>query len=373
MKRIALVLVAALAALAAWSQSGRSEAPEPAAALPVETVPVRLAAGYEVQEAHAGRIVARRRSELGFERGGRLERVLVDDGARVEAGQLLAALDTRQLEAERRQMAAGIADLDAQLALARLTSERTRKLRGSDHVSPARLDEAVFAERALAARRTAAQAALEATEAALALSEIRAPYAGQVVAREADEGTVVAPGQAILRLIESGALEARIGVPPAAADGLAPGARLAVEVDGRAHPATLVAVLDAVDRDTRTRTAVLALEPTEGDVAAPPDGEVARLLLPRQLPAEGFWLPLAALAESHRGLWSAYALAPEPGGDPTLARVERRPLEVLHTEGERAFVRGPLRDGEAIVASGVHRLVPGQQVRVTAVAAAAGR
>jgi RND family efflux transporter MFP subunit len=374
MKRIGIALGIGLVAVSAAALPGRSEAPAPAAAapLPVEAAAVRLEAGYEVQEVHTGRIVARRTSALGFERAGRLDRVAVDEGARVAAGQVLAALDTRQLEAERRQVAAGIADLDAQLALARLTTERTRRLRDSDHVSPARLDEAVFAERALAARRAAAQAALEATEAALALSEIRAPYDAEVVAREVDEGTVVAPGQAILRVIEAGALEARIGLPPEAAAALAPGARLAVEVEGRRIPATLAAVVPSVERETRTLTAVLALAPAEDGAPPPLDGSIARLAVPRRLAAEGFWVPLAALAESHRGLWSAYALVAD-ANDASLWRVERRPLELLHAEAERAFVRGPLRDGESIVAGGVHRLVPGQRVRAVPVAAAAGR
>jgi RND family efflux transporter MFP subunit len=370
MKGTAIALGLGIAALGAAGLQGRSEtsAPAAAAALPVESAAVRLEPGYEVQEIHTGRVVARRASALGFERAGLLARVLADDGARVEAGQRLAVLDTRQLEAERKRMAAQVADVEAQLAMASLTAKRTRRLRDADHVSPARLDEVLYAERALEARRAAARAGLESVEAALALSEIRAPYAGQVVAREVDEGTVVSPGQAILRLIEDGALEARLGLPPAAAAGLAPGARLSLDVDGRPVPGVLVAVVGAVERDTRTVTAVVALEPGAGE-PRPRDGAVARVTLPRRLEGAGFWLPLAALAESHRGLWSAYALVAEPD-EPTLRRVERRTLEVLHAEGERAFVRGPLRDGEQVAASGVHRLVPGQRVRAVAPAGA---
>lgn len=376
MKRIGIGIAIAVTGLGVWTWQGRSatEVASPAAVLPVVAHTVRVTPTYEVDELHTGRVVARRSSELGFEQGGRLERVLVDDGDRVEAGDVLAQLDQRQLQAERKQRAAQLADLEAQLALARATTRRTQALRASDHVSPAQLDEAVHGEQALVARRLAAQAALEATDVALALSEIRAPYAGQVTSRLVDEGTVVAPGQAILHLIEDGVLELRLGVPPEAVDALRTGARIDAEIEGRRHPAVLHAVVDAVGRDTRTVTAILHLESAAtGDASEMlRDGAVVRVALPRTIEGKGAWVPLAALAESHRGLWSAYALVPEREGDATLRRVERRPLEVLYADSERAYVRGTLRDGDQIAASGVHRLVPGQAIRVVPEATTTG-
>ena len=368
MKRIRIGIGVAAAALGIWAWQGRSasKVAAPAGVLPVVAHTVRVTPSYEVDELHTGRVVARRSSELGFEQGGRLERVFVDDGDRVEAGAVLAELDQRQLRAERKQRAAQLADVEAQLAMARATTRRTQALRASDHVSTAQLDEAVHGEQALVARRAAAQAALEATDVALALSEIRAPYAGQVTARLTDEGTVVAPGQAILHLIEDGVLELRLGVPPEAADALRTGTRIEAEIEGTRHPAVLHAVVDAVGRDTRTVTAILHLEPTAAGAPSERlrDGAIVRIALPRTIAGEGAWVPLAALAESHRGLWSAYALVAERDGDASLRRVERRPLEVLYADSERAYVRGTLRDGDEIAASGVHRLVPGQAVRV---------
>lgn len=368
MKRIGIgsAIVAAFLGIWAWHGRGASELAPPAGLLPVAAYTVRVTPTYEVDELHTGRVVACRSSELGFERGGRLERVIVDDGDRVEAGDVLAELDQRQLRAERKQRAAQLADVEAQLALARATTRRTQALRASDHVSTAQLDEAVHGEEALVARRAAAQAALEVTEVALALSEIRAPYAGQVTSRLADEGTVVAPGQAILHLIEDGVLELRLGVPPASADALRTGTRIEADIEGRRHPAVLHAVVDTVERDTRTVTAILHLEATAAGAASdlPRDGALVRIALPRTIESEGAWVPLSALAESHRGLWSAYALVPERDDDRGLRRVERRPLEVLYADSDRAYVRGTLRDGDEIAASGVHRLVPGQAIRV---------
>lgn len=329
--------------------------PDDATALPVETTVLERVRGYELRETHAGRIQSRRASALGFERPGRLDRVLVDEGDRVEAGALLAALDVRQLRASRREAEAQIGAIEAELRMASLTTARRRALRETDHVSPEQLDQAVAAEAALAARLAAAKAALENVDAALALSEIRAPYAGSITAREADEGTIVSPGVPVLRLIEDGALELRVGLPPELAADLAVGSRHEIELETKRVSAVLAALVDAVEDDTRTRTAIFRVDPGDD---LPADGTIARISLPRRIETEGFWLPLAALAESHRGLWAAYVVS-DAG---SYATVERRQVEVLHVDASRAFVRGTLADGERIVSSGVHRLVPGQHV-----------
>jgi len=62
----------------------------PPAALPVETRAVELQDSFTMQRAFSGRVQARRESVLGFESAGRLARVLVDEGASVAAGELLA-------------------------------------------------------------------------------------------------------------------------------------------------------------------------------------------------------------------------------------------------------------------------------------------
>lgn len=371
----------ALLAAAAGCGDGSGGVDALARALPVEGRRVALEPGYEVAELHAGRVVSRRTSQLGFDRPGRIAQVAVDEGDTVEAGRLLASLDTTELRAERRRVEAQIGEIEAQLAMARLTTRRRAALRASDHASPEQLDQATYSEQALAARLGAAAAARDAVDASLAMAEIRAPYAGTIVARLADEGSVVTPGTPILRLIEDGALEAHIGLPPEAAAALRAGDTHALDVEGRALPGVLRAVVDSVERDTRTVTAIFRLDAS----AAALDGALARVRLARRLEEPGYWLPLGALAESHRGLWSAYVLVPageagegeaeaadageEAGRGETGAageaalRAERRQVEVLHTEAERAFVRGTLRDGDTVVWSGAHRLVPGQLVR----------
>jgi len=355
----------------ASATAGSASATALSEALPVEVLRVEQLDAYEVAMRYAGRVVSRRTSELGFDRGGRLVALAVDEGDRVAAGQRLASLDTRELEARRRELGAQVeaararvAEIEARLALAKLTTGRRRQLLERDSISAQHFDESHYEEQAIAATLAAARADIAAAESArrsvdvsLDLSHLRAPYAGSVVARLADEGSVVSPGQRILTLVEDGVLEVRVGVPPEAARELEPGAAHAIEIGGRSHPARLHALLETVETETRTVTAVFRFDERPAGVR---DGELARVALAVRNPARGFWLPIGALTESRRGLWSVYVLD-ESGDGP---RVERRELEVLHAESDRAFVRGTLSDGEAVVATGLHRLVPGQRVRV---------
>lgn len=368
----ALALAALVLALASSSSTDDEE--DSSVALPVVTVRVAMRPGFEVRERLAGRVVSPRKSELGFERGGRVAQVAVDDGDRVAAGDELARLDTRELEAQSRELAARVAATAAQLDLARATSERQRELRRADFASQQRLDEVVASEKALEAQIAADRASLDRIRVALDLALLRAPYAASVTARHVDEGTVVAPGAAVLSIVEAGAREVRIGVPPELASQLEPGRRYAVEIDGHEAAGELAAellrVVPSIDVATRTQTAVLRLDarPDANDRAIdgadahePADGALARVRFERTVPAPGAWVPIGALAEARRGTWTAFAVVRDGDGG---AHVERRQVEVLHSESDRAYVRGTLRDGDELVADGLHRLAPGLRVRV---------
>jgi RND family efflux transporter MFP subunit len=374
---LALASLALAGAAAAWACAGGSaDAAVPHAAaptwlLPVESHRVRDAEGYEVEQRFAGRVVCRRTSELGFEHGGRVMELLVDEGSLVVEGQVLARLDTRllrvrgrELEAKRAEANGRVQETQARLALARVTAQRHRQLLAAQHTSPQRYDEALYAERALVGQLAAARAEAAAVDAALEhleidldLTELRAPFDGQITARRADEGSILSPGEPVLALAEIGALEARVGVPASDADRLAPGSRYALEVEGVAVDGMLESVIQTVASNTRTVTALFRLESPPSGIR---HGDVAELSLETRVAGPGFWLPISALRQGRRGLWSAFALVDDDGA----LRAEPRDLQMIHAEAERAYVRGTLREGERVVATGLHRVAPGQRVRL---------
>ncbi len=350
-------------------------APRPA--LPVVTVVARRTAAYQVEDDHAGRVVARRSSALGFSRGGLISRIAVDDGDPVAAGQMLAWLDTRALEAKAVELETELdqrrSSLDAAVARveqAAAIETRRSQLARRDWVSKEAYDDAVFDHKQAVAEQKAAESAIRTAEAALAslqvdleLSRLTAPYAGTVIARRIDEGAAVTPGQPVLDLIETDVLEFRVGVPVATAATLAVGTDYPVIIAEKQLSGRLIKVLPVVEAETRTVIAIFTLPEAE---PAPIAGQLGHLRLGRTIPTAGFWLPLAALTESHRGLWAAYVVEPAPAASDTtgvVGTLSRRELQLFQVDANRAYVGGVLRDGEPVVADGTHRLIPGMRVR----------
>lgn len=337
------------------------------AALSVSVVEARASDAYTVQRAYGGEVRATRSSTLGFRHAGEVVRLHVEEGEAVAAGTLLAELDPEPLEARVDQTAAALelaeANLEvarANLELAEQTTARFAELLESGHTSRQRFDEVRLDLAAQQARIRVADAGVAQARADLRLarvdldrSRIHAPYDGRVQARFVDEGAILVPGQQVLRLVESGVAEARIGVPTDVASTLEPGARYEFRSGNRGVEGRLLALLPEVDDTTRTTTALFALD--DGTL---PAGASVELELERAVTESGFWLPLTSLSEAQRGLWAVYALVDAPEGSVT----ERRLVEVIHTERDRVFVQGTLRDGEQIVATGTQRIVPGQVV-----------
>ena len=335
-----------------------AEAPSP---LPVAAVAAPMEAGYTITRRFTGRVVARRIAVAGFETGGLVEAVRVDDGDRVAAGDVLARLDTRILSADRDRLVAERARVAARLDLAEVTTARRAALAAAGHSSAQAYDDARFEAAALAAELESVDAAIAAIDVSLDKAVLRAPFPGHVTARAVDDGTVVAAGQPVMEIVEDARPEVRVAVPAAFAATLAAGDPVRLELLGRPETGTVTAVLPDLSRATRTVTVLVRPD----DAVAAPSGEIARMLVERRVDTAGHWVPLSALAEGTRGLWTVYALQPDEA-DPDTYRVERALVEVLHPEAERVFVRGTLAADALILADGPHRVVPGQRVRLAA-------
>lgn len=347
-----VVLVVGLSALRG-AAAGADETGTVSDPVPVETLRVAYTDGAVMQVRYPGLVTARRESALGFETGGRIAAISADIGDRVEAGEELASLDTRSLEARLAAARADAVAASAQADLAETTLGRQRTLLERGHIAQQRLDEAASSARAARAQAEAARAGAEALAVEIDLSRIQAPFAGVVTARHYDEGAVAAPGEPVLTLVETGALELRVGVPAREAGGLEPGRRYDVELEGGVHSAQLRSMTGVVDRDSRSITAVLDFN----DVSGLRPGMLGRLVLPAPLEARGFWVPVTALAEGRRGLWSVYVLT----GEGPYA-LEPRPVEILHTEDDRVFLSGAVEDASLILSTGLQRVTPGQAV-----------
>ena len=379
--------------------------------LPVATQPLQLSKGYDVERTYSGEVQARRVSEVGFEMTGTLIDLPLREGDRVQKGAVLARLDTRQLNAQRKQLLAQRAQAEAQLSelqtgprleeiaaakatvqdlqqqvlLAQRLSDRRKALYEKGAVSRESYEERFFNAQSLKKRQEQAQKRLDELEAGTRVERVdsqdarileidaqlemldvqrsktvlKAPFSGVISQKLVSEGVVLNSGQAIVRLVESGPMEAHIGIPQDVSQGLNVGQRMPIRVGGQQYQGKVSAFLPEVDPSSRTVTVVFDFIP-QSTVTI---GQTAELVLTQSEGESGYWVPLTAVVAGDRGLWSAYVLKPaEEQQRESVYEVAKRDVEVIHTEGDRVYVRGMLQPGESIIMQGTHRLANGQLV-----------
>jgi len=321
-------------------------------------------ASRSASRTYGGVSVARRSADLGFKHGGEIAAIHKDWGDQIQAGEQLASLKSASFDAnlahaqaELEFATASLAASQAQLDISAKTEQRLLGLKAQGHIAAQLLDEATAAQRTRTAQHAVALAGLQRAKAqaqgarvALAESLIIAPFSGVIQTRYLDPGAQVKPGEPVLRLIETSGMEARVGVPENVAPSLSRGGKYTLLWHDEELACDLIALLPEIDAATRTQTAVFTLPDSKVPV-----GAVVTLKLPYSLDIEGYWVPLAALGEAERGLWSVYVAN-------HVGIAERRLVEVMHTETNEALVRGTLKDGDQLITSAANRLVPGQKV-----------
>lgn len=190
-------------------------------------------------------------------------------------------------------------------------------------------------------------------------SVLKAPFSGKISQRYLDQGTAVASGQSVVRLVQMDQVKAHIGIPASLQEKLKVGEVQSVEIGQKSFSAKVAAILPELDDTTRTVTVVLTLDNLTTQNAAV--GEMVTWSLKQTIDTQGYWLPTTALVQGIRGLWSVYVLGESQGNE--VFEVERRDVEVLYTDGEKVLVRGTLEGNEQIIINGTNRLVSGQKVR----------
>ncbi|MBY5931754.1 efflux RND transporter periplasmic adaptor subunit [Tateyamaria omphalii] len=355
--------VVAMAAGAVWigsatlaTRAAAVDAPPPAPITTVAAMRVSPSNAMTVTRAFHGQVEAAQTVSLGFEQSGRLNVLDVDEGDRVEAGQVLARLDTRILMAERARLMASRDALDAQAELSRRTTDRQKELRNRGFASDQAVDNTALNLAALQAQIAEVDAAITQVEVQLSQTELLAPFDGLVGVRHVDPGAILSVGAPVLDIREDSAPLFRVGIDPKLAATISE-KTATIMLDGTRYDATFVGFRADLDAQTRTRTALFEIETTD-----PVYLSSGTLTLQGQLEQAGYAVPLRALRNGVRGLWTVTVLQAE---EDDLYSAQAAAVEVLQVEGDTAFVRGTLQGDAMIVPDGTHRLVPGDQVRVT--------
>jgi len=343
-----LVLVSALAACGAKDK--------PADVVrPVQLAQVKLG-GAGSTSVFAGEVKPRYEADLGFRIGGKIVARYVDTGARVKKGQPLARIDPADVGLQAEAAKAQVAATETEWKFAQAEYDRYQGLLREKFISASALD---------AKRNTldANHAKYEQAKANLAVAQNQASYAtlnasddGVITAVNADSGQVVTAGQSVFRLARAEEHEVAISVPENRIGELTSAKRLVVALwanPQKLYPARVREVSPSVDAMTRTFAVRVAIANPDPAVQWGMTANVGVL-------ADG--APNAAMLPAT----SIYQKDGKPAVwrfDPGTRQVSLAPVTIGQYREDGVVVTSGVREGDLIVAAGVHKLLPGQVVR----------
>lgn len=354
------VVLAALALAAGCGSSDANQKPNAAEARPVKAM--QLSA---VSEARAlplpGVARALRDSDLSFRVGGPLIDLLVDTGASVKKGQVVARIDPRDFEIRVNTSRARLNSAKAQLDEAKLQFARYAKLIKHKAVAQAQYDRVKAAYEVATAQEESSAKALEDAKNALADTVLTAPFAGFIHERFVDKHETLRPGQPVASLVDLSRMEVKLAL----SEDLLPLAKSFASftcafdaLPGQKFKARFKEVGKKADAASRTYPLILTLDESANSIVRPGmSAEVSAALAPSAAKS-GFVVPLTALV--NRGGQEAFVWLV----DPKTGKLSRAPVSVLRLRKEGAEVKGSLAAGQWIVTAGANSLRDDQTVRL---------
>jgi membrane fusion protein (multidrug efflux system) len=304
-----------------------------------------------------------------------LERRLFEEGAEIKTGDELYRLERGPFEADLASKQAQVAQLDATLENAKLTTERARTLLGGPAGQQSTYDAAIANQRSLEAQVQAAQAQVQASQINLDYTMISAPIAGKIGRTAVTEGNVVGPSSGVLTTIVSQdpmyvifpvsvrqglELRERYG-PQGGLEAVVIRLRLP---DGRMYGQS--GKLNFVDNTIAQSTDTITVRGEIGNpiLRAPSaagvtvheltDGEFVTVVLEGVQPVEVLAIPRSAVLSDQQG---DYVLAVGPDN-----KAEQRRIQLGQSTPTIAAVIAGLAAGDKVIVEGLQRVRPGQTV-----------
>jgi RND family efflux transporter MFP subunit len=354
----AVVLLVVIAAVVMGRSAGETKDAKAAAAAAsgqVPTVTVIVPGRSQVARTviASGPLAAKRDQPIGIAgQGGRVTRVLVDAGAWVRAGQVLAVVDRSVQAQQAAQLAAQVEAAKANAALAQSNYERALALQGRGFVSKAEIDSKKATRDAANAQVRVAEAQLGGTRAQIGQLNVVAPASGLILERNVELGQIVSPGSgALFRIAEGGQMEMRAQLSQQDLAAVHVGLPATVTPVGseRSYNGSVWQVAPVIDPQSRlgeVRIAipyVPAIRPGGFAEAKISSGTTVAPLLPQ-----------SAVLSDHKGNY-VYIVDSKN-------QVERRNIKIGTVDDQGVTIAEGLSGAEAVVLSAGPFLNPGQKV-----------
>ena len=306
-----------------------------------------------------GRLQAYARAPIFARTSGYLKSWKADIGQKVKAGELLAEIETPDLDQQLLQAKADLASARANEALASTTAKRWQAMRDSDSVSKQEVDEKTGDFDAKHALAQAAQANLERIEALKGFARLVAPFDGVVTARETDVGALInagGGGQELFVVSDVRKLRMYVNVPQNYAPSIRQGAtvKLALpEYPGKTFTGVVESSSAAINAASGTTLVQVAVDNAEGKLLP---GSYASVTF--DLPADAALLrvPASALVFDDKGLRVAVVDANN--------KVSFREVTITRDFGKTVQLGSGIKAGDRLIESPPDGLAAGDTVRV---------
>lgn len=288
---------------------------------------------------------------------GYLKRWTKDIGSRVDKGELLAEIESPEIDQQLSQAIASRQQTAASLALAKSTVERWEALRKKDVVAQQELDEKRSAHTQAEANLAAADANVERLRQLERFKRVVAPFPGVITRRNVDVGDLIdgGSGRPLFILTQTDPLRVYVNVPQAYAHLVKPGQKVAItqaELRGRAFEGKVERTAAAIDSATRTMQIEISLPNRDGALLP---GAYVQASLPLAA-SRDLVIPTNALIFRGDGV----QVASVDGG----GRVKLVPVKVGRNFGNTVEVLEGLKGGEQLVVNPPDSMADGDQVTV---------
>ncbi|HXZ79493.1 MAG TPA: efflux RND transporter periplasmic adaptor subunit [Terriglobales bacterium] len=294
-----------------------------------------------------------------------------DIGTHVRKGQLLAEIETPELDQQLQQARANLNTAQANLQLSEITANRYQGLLKTNSVAQQDADNAVGANNANKAIVQSNQANVRQLEQLQAYEKIYAPFDGIITVRNTDIGALInsgsssVPNTELFHIAQPNRLRVYVDVPEAYAPSAKPGltAELTLaEYPGRRFQGRLVRTAEAINLTTRTLQVEIAVDNPTGTLLSGSYAEV-HMKVPAQ--ASAFLLPVSALMFRSEGL----RVVTVGEGN----RVQLRQVTPGHDFGDRMEILAGLNANDSVIVNPPDSIVDGEQVRVATPAPQSGQ
>jgi RND family efflux transporter MFP subunit len=307
-----------------------------------------------------GRLEAYSRAPIYARVSGYLKSWKYDIGAHVKAGQVLAEIETPDLDQQLQQARADLNTAQANEKLAEVTAERWQKILKSNAVSKQDVDEKVSDLAAKRAAVASAKANVDRYVAMKGFTHIVAPFEGVVTARNTDVGALINAGTAagleLFVISDTHKLRAYVNVPQAYVRSVQPGTKAELTVPEhpeKSYAATIETSSQAVTAASGTTLMQLVVD-NSADELLPGSYANARLQLPSN--AEALSIPASALIFDAKGLSVAIV-----GAD---NRVAVKTVTIARDLGSKIEIASGLGANDRVIQNPPDGIATGAEVRI---------